>query len=359
MNLSAETGKPVLLEFLREDCEFCEMASREAETDDAVRAALKSVVHQLVNVLDTEGREIARKYRVGTTYPVFVLTDSKGDVITRWTGYTGRAKGFVAALQKALKDKRTINERMAQFEKNPTYVDAVNLARFLSAVDEHVEAIEYLKKAAAMDNRTTFGYDIFSNAANAVWKEQEPYQFVFEPAFAVVRASDSKPIERANVSRLMCRLSRKFDRTDSLAVLIEAGLDATASASTGDLKDANSLLRSEYALQIDADTTKAIAIKKQSMGEGWQGDRDVAFAFAKWCLERRVNLDEAEAIARKTVDLVYPGVYRARVLSTLAEILDAQGRTKEAMAKVVLAIEQSPDDPYYMNQLKRLRGEIE
>jgi thioredoxin-related protein len=356
---SASTGKPILLEFMREDCEFCELASREAETDPSVRAALRSVVHQLVNVLDTEGKELAKEYHVGTTYPVFVLTDSKGDVITRWTGYTGRAKAFVSTLQNALNDKRTINERMAQFEEKPSYADAVNLARFLSAVDEHAEAIEYLKKAAALNSRMTFSYDIFNNAANAVWKEQEPYEFVFGPAFAVLKAGDSKPTERANVSRLMCRISRKFDRTDSLAILIKAGLDATAEASTQDMRDANSLLRSEFALQIDADTAKAIAIEKERMGTGWESDRDVSFAFAKWCLERRVNLDEAEAIASRTVDLVYPGVYRARVLSTLGDILEAQGKTTEAMAKVVLAIEQNPDDPYYMNQLKRLRGDIE
>lgn len=356
---SAKTGKPILLEFLREDCEFCELASREAETDDAVRSALQSVVHQLVNVLDTEGRVLAKEYHVGTTYPVFVLTNSSGDVITRWTGYTGRAKAFVSRLQKALQDKRTIKERMAEFETKPTFADAVNLARFLSAVDEHTEAIRYLRRAAAMNGRMSFAYDIFTNAANAVWKEQEPYEFVFAPAFDVMKASDSKAIDKANVSRLICRISRKFERTDSLEILLKMGLDATANASSQDSRDVNSLLQSEYALQVDADTAKALAIKKKDMGGGWQSNRDVAFAFAKWCLERRINLDEAEAIARNTVNLVNPGIYRARVLSTLADILDARGKTKEAMAKVVLAIEQNPDDPYYMNQLKRLRGDTE
>ncbi len=157
----------------------------------------------------------------------------------------------------------------------------------------------------------------------------------------------------------MSRMSRKFERTDSLEKYLQVGIAAAKSSTDPKLNRSQYSLSADMALQIDSDTAQAISTRKQGMGANWSDNRDKAFSFAKWCLERKINLDESESIARRTVNLVHPGVYRARVLSTLAHILDARGKIDEAITTVEQAIEQNPDDPYYSKQLKRLKGETD
>ncbi len=316
-------------------------------------------MHQPVNVLDEAGSRLADEYDIGTTYPVFVLTNSKGEIITRWTGYTGGGKGFVKSLLNALKDQRTITERVEQFKAQPTLLEAAALARFFAEIGEHLKAVKYFKEAETLRNGpgAGFSYDIFKNSANAVWNEKAEYEIVFPVADTALALGKRNARNVIGVARIMSRMSRKFERTDSLEKYLQAGIAAAKNSTDPKLNESQYSLNADMALQIDSDTAQAISIKKQGMGANWDSDRDKAFSFAKWCLERKINLEESESIARKTVRLVHPGVYRARVLSTLAHILDARGKTDEAIATVLQAIEQNPDDPYYSKQLKRLKGE--
>lgn len=316
-------------------------------------------MHQPVNVLDDAGSRLADKYNIGTSYPVFILTNSSGEIITRWTGYTGGAQGFVRTLQNALKDLRTVAERVSQFKAQPTLREAAALARFFSEIGEHLKAVEYFNKAEALRKGpgAGFSYDIFKNTSNAVWNDKAKYEIVFPVADKALTTNKSNARNVIGVARIMSRMSRKFERTDSLKKYLQAGIAAAKNSTDPKLNILHYSLSADMALQIDSDTVQAINIKKQSMGADWSSDRDKAFSFAKWCLERKINLEESESIARRTVDLVFPGKYRAKVLSTFALILDARGKTDEAIAAVLQAIEQYADDPYYSKQLKRLRGE--
>ena len=83
------------------------------------------------------------------------------------------------------------------------------------------------------------------------------------------------------------------------------------------------------------------------------------YEYAKWCLERKVNLREAEEITQKVVDFTPEGELRARVYNVLADILVERGRLKEAAQAIVTAIENHPENPFYVEKLEELQAELD
>jgi len=175
-----------------------------------------------------------------------------------------------------------------------------------------------------------------------------PFDSVYPAADAVLKSRTNRKDNTVKVAQLTMRLSRKFDHYQGLGKYIQAAIDITA----GD-NATQQLLKADYALCIANDTAVALSIKKKAMGPGWDNDRDRFYEYARWCLERRINLDEAEMYARKAINLVYPGMYRARVLGTVAEICEARGNLDGAIEAARSAINEDPDNLLYSNLLKR------
>jgi tetratricopeptide (TPR) repeat protein len=177
-----------------------------------------------------------------------------------------------------------------------------------------------------------------------------PFDSVYPAADAVLKSNASHKDNTVKVAQLMTRLSRKFDHYQGLGKYIQAAIDISA----GD-NATQQLLRADYALCITNDTVAALSIKKNTMGPGWENDRDRFYEYARWCLERRIKLDEAEMYARKAINLVYPGMYRARVLGTVAEICEARGNLDGAIEAAQSAMDEDPDNLLYRNLLKRFK----
>jgi len=74
------------------------------------------------------------------------------------------------------------------------------------------------------------------------------------------------------------------------------------------------------------DWKQAVEKKKARLPEGWQENPDQLNNFAWWCFENKINLDEAEALARKAVELTTDSKDKANILDTLAEILSLKGK---------------------------------
>lgn len=359
-DLASAEGKPILLEFMREDCKHCAKARREAHEVPEVSQALEQVVHYMINVLVGEGGELKRKYDIGDTYPVFVLTNSGGDVINRWTGYSGSAD-FIRRFNSAMNDLTTVRQRVEAFEASPSYSKAIFLARYFSDTGDHPEAVKYYRKAQQL-NLASAGrhrFDIFMNSANAVWKEQKDFTYVYQPADSIMLADQINLSEVLRVATLLSRLTRRFDRTDSLAKYIERALNLSAGQTDAQTVEARTLLVAEKALQLEGDTARALALKKSTMGTSWGRNPKVMYEYAKWCLERKVNLIEAEEITQKVVDFTPEGELRARVYNVLADILSEQGRLREAAQAIVTAIENHPENPFYVEKLEELQGKLD
>lgn len=299
---------------------------------------------------------LSEVYKVGTTYPVFILMNSSGETIKRWTGYS-TATAFVGKLKSALSDLASIDERLARFRASPTFQDAVGLAKYFTDIGENLQALEFYNKATDLGKGTNadFTYQIFMNTANASWKEMLPFEDVLPTADAVLTAKRKNATNITKVSQIMARLARKRGRTDEVAKYLQAGIDVTANSQDPKTRESHNLAQADFALHIDGDEAKAVKIRKSGLGAGWEDNRDKFYAFAKWCLDRKTNLVEAEMYARKTINMVYPGKIRAKILNTVAEICFARGKTAEAVKVIGMAIEQEPENDFYPKQLKRFR----
>lgn len=321
---------------------------------------LKAVVYYTVNVEGEEGEGLVEKYDIGSTYPVFVLTTTDGDVIKRWTGWGG-ANRFVTTLEGSLADLSGIGERLTRFQTRPTFQDALALANYYAEAGEYLKAADFFREAQKLSPRTgaDYSFQIFKNTANAVWNELVPFEQVLPVADAVLASTLANRNNVAKVGQLMARLARKLGRTDQIATYLEAGLKATAGSSNGKLMELHDLLNADQALHVQRDTAGALQIKKTSMGTDWKLDRDKCYNFSKWCLERKINLEEAELCARVTIDLVYPGRYRAMIYNTVAGICEARGNIEEAARMMQSAVDQEPDNEFYSRELDRLRGLLE
>lgn len=323
-----------------------------------LRQALEAVVHVPLNVNEGEGETLADKYKVGNTYPVFILANSDGEVITRWTGYTGGANALIRKLKSSLADVVSVDDRLGQFERAPTFADALKLAKYYADINENLKAVDFYREARRLNtsNDYDYSYEIFFNTANASWKDEIPISDVYPQADAVLNATRKNKDHIIKVAEIMTRLARKNDNFEHTDTYLQAGIDAASSLA---LKETTvQELRADYALHITGDTATAIQIKKAAMGPGWDQERNKFYSFSKWCLERKTNLDEAETFARKTVSLVYPGTYRGMVLNTVAEICDARGKTHDAIKIIQLAIKEDPDNDFYQEQLARFRSKL-
>jgi tetratricopeptide (TPR) repeat protein len=284
---------------------------------------------------------------------VFVLTGNRGEVINQWIGYTGGATALIRTMKWAVSDLTTINERVARFEISPVYNNGLFLAGFYSKIGEHLKSVEYYRRSVPLGKSTfsDYAYEIFNNMANAVWKEMIPFDSVFSTADAVLASKKVLPTKIIKTAQLMTRMGKKFNRSDDAAKYLQAGMTAALGPEENKKDPTYRGLVADYKLYIDKDTVLAIKIKKLTLGQGWEEDRDKFYDYSKWCLEREINLEEAEAYARKAINMVYPGKFRARVYNTVADICFIRGKTEEAIRMINLAIDEDPDNRLYQNQL--------
>ena len=309
-------------------------------------------MHLPVDVKKDEGIELSEHYRVGVYYPVYVLTNSDGDVIFRWTGYTG-ANRFIRSLREATSDLSTIKERIEKSKNKPVLKDIIYLAGYHADIGEYLKAIKYYEQAQSLGGGVyDYTYKIFENTANASWKDMLSFDDVLSAADAVLNSNKKNINDIVKVAKIMSRLARKKDRTHQLAKYLQAGIDATANSQIKKLKESYDLLLTDQALYVSLDSAKAIDMKRESLGPDWQDNPEKFYNFAKWCLERKINLDEAEMYTRKAIRLAMPGKFKAKVLNTLAQISYTTGKTDEAITLMKQVVDEDPGNISYIKRLE-------
>ncbi len=317
---------------------------------------MQSVVHFPLNAKEGEGVELSRQYKIGSLFPVFILANSSGDVIYRWTGYTG-SDHFISSLRRGLLDLTTVDKRKARLQTNPSFSDAIFLAGYSSDTGEHLKAVEYYRQAGSLatGRSSDYSYQIFENTAKAAWKDMIAFDEVLPAADGVLNSKRGRSGNVAKMTRLMIKLARKQDKTDRIAKYIQAGVDATANDRSESGRESHMLLLADYELYVNKDMVEAVRIKKSSMGDNWLANPEKYYGYAKWCLERKIILEEAEHYAREALKRAYAGEFRAKVLNTLAEICYARGNLAEAIRMMEMAIEQDPEKNSYKENLDRFR----
>ncbi len=360
VELAKKQDKPLLLEFVREDCEFCEKARDDFETNATIKQVLENVVHYPVNLLTDEGKRLDKKYKAGVSFPVFILANSEGDAIVRWSGYS-QPHRFMNALKDALEDQTTIKTRLARVRQNPSYADSYFLANYFAQMEEHMAAVAYYKQAQELGgaHNANFEFEIFLNTADAAWKDQVPLDTVYPAAERFVAAHGKTQEEVARMAMGLSRLARKYNNTENLEKYLDYALKSLKQTNTVNLTRMRMLLLSEHALLIKGDTVAAIEIQKSSLGDGWENNPPRYYRFVRWCLEREINLEEAEMYARKAVESAPEGEFKAGVYKTLAEVCYARGKLDEAVIAIENAIDIDAGNHEYMNLWEKYVAELE
>lgn len=284
---------------------------------------------------------------------MFFLLNSQGEIIKRWTGYTGAGR-FISALDAALSDQTTVDERLARYKAKPTFDDALYFANYYTDIWDYIKANEYYRQARELSGSSPsrYGFEIFQNTANAVWQDTLEFEAVLPIADSVLTFQSNNSVNLVKLAQIMARLGRKKETTDRIGKYLQAAIDITANRRDAKSQEDNTLLKSEYALYIDKDTTRAIEIKKSTMSPSWENSPEEFYSFARWCLERKIDLEQAERFTRQAVQLASPGEFKGKVLSTLASICDARGNHQEAIKQIKLAIAEDPKNSNYMERLE-------
>lgn len=354
--LSAETGKPILLQFYHDDCEYCDQAARDAETDASLKLAFERVVHLRLGVLQSPGTALAANYKVGDYYPVFILTDSAGHTISRWTGYTGVDR-FIKSFNQAMSDVMTVEARIARCSANPTPKDALFLADFFTDTREYLLAREYLRLLQRLyGGGLDFSYRLFSATAEAVWNDLLPFDSLTTAADAVRAKGQMNMHNLGQMAQIMANVARKTGHTGKLESYLMAGIEATSRRTDEAGIELHRDLLADYALHAMGDTTEALTVKKRALGEAWENDLAKCFQLGEWCFRRNINLADAEHYVRLATDKATGDKFRASHLRMLAEICFARGKTQEAIQLADQALALDPSAVWFEKKLKEWRG---
>jgi len=313
-------------------------------------------VHNL-NAEKGEGVDLADEFLV-KGYPTFVVINSAGETIRRWAGYDDAAS-FIATLNRAVADPTTIEEKTARYEKQPTAEDAISLAEYHVSRGDFAEAVDYYE--AALGTRgpgSGVEFDLFIAYR---WGYEEEAFGIDEVREAADRAMDSgtlSPKQFLRLARLMA--SAADDESEwSVAPYIEGALAATEGLDDPELANDRRQVMIEQALHVSGDQARALELALETRPEGWQEDPGELNSFAWWCFENRINLEEAEALARRGAELAADGDTKAMILDTVAELVFLRGDKEEAAALIRQAIEEAPENEYYKKQLVKFAGEPE
>lgn len=357
--VAAKTGKPILIEFFRSDCEYCERSAQQAQTDANVIKAYTQVVHYHCNVKGDEGEKLSDTYSVGFTYPVFLLTNSEGDPISRWIGFSNGQR-LIATLSSKLRDLTTVKERERRLAATPNISDAVNLAGYYADEMDYVKATEAYRTAQKLvSGRSDYTYQIFYQCANAVWNDSLPFSEVPPAADAALASTNVNQMNKLKVVELLSRLARKFKHTDILGPYLDQAITLCGAADSPMIKERRASFLADRALHVQGDTAQAVQLKKAGYASGWENNPQESFKFARWCLEREIDLPEAEDYCRRAATTVASKKAKAQVYSVLGEILAAQDKYNDAVDALLLSVENDPTHDSYHTQLKEYNDKLE
>ncbi len=299
-----------------------------------------------------EGIELAKKYDF-SSYPTFVLMNDEGETLERWSGFA--REEFLGILADGLTDPTTIAEKQARFVANPTPRDGEKLARYHSSLDEHVEAVALYRKLAELEPAVDRSHDIFTTMVYGFEGGDFGLAEVREAARRDAAAANGEARRLLEIALYMGYVAGHAGDPTIVVPHLEPALTASAPSEDEWEKRMHDRLLIEKVALVDGDVERAVRLKKESLAEGWEEDPRSLNSLSWWCFERRINLDEAEALARRGVELATDEATKAQILDTLAEILYARGSADEALAMIEEAIAAAPEREYYKKQRERFR----
>ena len=300
-----------------------------------------------------EGIELAKKYNI-RGYPTFYLINSQEQPIFVFMGYA--KEYWTEKMNQALSDLSTIAEKKEKFEKQPDETLARMLADYAYAKNELEEAFAYLKKVKKLNPHASRELNI--EMFQIVYSGYRANQFTLDTLKATVKEVLNDSLKEKNKANLLFSMARLLPKAPDDQQLIAYLQDLIKLIrSKPDILRESSKTEAEIlnCLYVEKDVKKALQKKKATLPQGWQENANQLNAFAWWCFENQVNLEEAEQLARKAVALATSAKDRANILDTLAEILSLRGKHQEAINTEKKALELDPQRKLFKQNLERFK----
>jgi tetratricopeptide (TPR) repeat protein len=347
-----------LLEFTSDNCAECARAVEITASDTDVRSALDKVSFLRIDVKSEEGKPLAEKYQVGIRLPAYILADSEGKEITRWTSLAA-PQFFVRQMTRATRDLTTVEARLERMKNAPSVADAVALAgHFMSTMDPGKGA-EYFHKADLLNEgskKDNFKFQVFDATANAVWFGQAEFAEAEKAADDVINSGYRPKIDPVRVAGELGDLARQTGHTDRIAKYLRIALEKMGPPSDENTTRIHTSLQAELQLYGDHDTTSAIETKRSTFGPAFRRTPLDEFDFADWCSNRGVNLGEAEATMKRFLESGPPsGRSISNTYQALSRIARVRGDHEGAISFAQKAAESDPQNPLLADYLKELQ----
>jgi tetratricopeptide (TPR) repeat protein len=261
-------------------------------------------------------------------------------------------------LEQALGPPPSLEQRIAEFEKAPTAETALELGGELYQQERYPEALAVFQRVGTLDPKREADASqwVLAATASGARAGSVPADAV-KPAYERYLALHPDDAGAANEAALYLAVGLSKGQDNAfLQPRLDAAIAALERSEDAEKKQSLEQLRIVRARAIENDPAKAIALKQNSLGEGWQDDPKQLSEFARFLLRNDLDLDEAERIARRAVELSEPGRERSRAAETLARVLEKRGERDEAIAALEAALQGAPHDKGLKRRLAELRG---
>lgn len=268
-------------------------------------------------------------------------------------GYT-TPDGWLKSFDAALADPTSIEDKKQRYAAQPTETLAAAMGRIYGSLQQRKDSIAAWQQAMKLAGKPRADY------AAAAFFQQMPGLAAGESTVAdlktsadAVLSSEGEPASKLLVTLALADLASERKEP----ALVEPYLQRALKESEGLTDERSKRFRSELlvheALIVRKDPDLALQLKKAAMPEGWESSAGDLNAFAWWCFQNKLNLPEAEILARKAVDMAEPGKEKAQILDTVAEICNERGDCSDAAELSRRAALEDPSDEHYKKQVAR------
>ncbi|MBN2053390.1 thioredoxin family protein [bacterium] len=355
MRTAADREVPILLTIGISWSPQSQKFEQALQEDPALKKFIdEQLVHFKVVAEHEPGAALARKFGV-ENYPYFILLNSAGELMDRWYGY---GECTIGRLQTICDDPVTLNQRLARFRMHPTEEDARRLGELRHAEGLFAEAAAFYQRASELNPDSEVEYDMLILTAMAYGNYYKLFSAgqLKAQADAILNGPRRTPEKLVKIAFAMGKLANREKDLSYFLPYLKTAVAETADIDDPELQKLRRVLLPEYELYITKNLDKALEYQKQAQPEDWLENAALMNNFAWWCFENKINLDEAEELARKALKLAVPGRETANISDTLAEILALKGDLKSAVKFSRKAVEADPEYDYFQKQQQKFES---